>query len=245
MIPRVFVSLENITQNTATIIGSDVNYLKNVLRLNVGDEIRVLDSRSKEYAAKICAINDKSVSVELTGERHPKSEPKVKITIAHGIPKNPKMDLVVQKATELGVQRIIPIKTERSIVKLHSDKEPAKISRWQKIAKEAAEQSGRLIIPTVENVMEYRDLFKLKEEFDICMMLWEMEKAKTVKNVFQENKDMKRILIMIGPEGGFSHEEAEMAQYEGFITATLGSRIVRTETASLSVLSMLSYEFDL
>lgn len=245
MIPRVFVSLNNVKEKTATIEGSDVNYLKNVLRLTIGDEIRILDSKSKEYAAVICSMSNDKIHVELTGEKHPKSESKIKITIAHGIPKNPKMDLVVQKSTELGVMRIIPLKTERAIVKIHADKEDDKIARWQRIAKEAAEQSGRLIIPMVEGVMDFKDLFSIKDEFDLCIMLWEMEKDKTLKSVFQENKNIKRILILIGPEGGFSHEEAETAKCEGFITVTLGSRIVRTETASISALSMLSYEYEL
>jgi 16S rRNA (uracil1498-N3)-methyltransferase len=155
------------------------------------------------------------------------------------------MDLIVQKSTELGVIRIIPLKTERSIVKVKPDKEDNKVARWQRIAKEAAEQSGRLIIPMVEGIMEYRDLFAIKNEFDLCIMLWEMEKEKTIKKVFQENKEVKRMLILIGPEGGFSHEEAETAKCEGFITATLGNRIVRTETASIATLSMLNYEYEL
>jgi len=245
MIPRVFVSMENIDDKTAKIVGSDVNYLKNVLRLKVGDEIRVLDSRSKEYSAKISSINADCVISELIGERHPKSEPKVKVTIAHGIPKNPKMDFVVQKATELGVQRIIPIIAERTVVKIKPDKKDNKIIRWQKIAKEAAQQSGRLIIPVVEEFMEFKDLFLLKNEFDMCIMLWEMEKENTIKKILQEAKDLKRVLVLIGPEGGFSHEEAETAKCEGFITATLGTRIVRTETASIAVLSMFNYEFEL
>jgi 16S rRNA (uracil1498-N3)-methyltransferase len=245
MIPRVFVSLNNVSEKTALIEGSDVNYLKNVLRLSIGAEIRVLDSKSKEYSAVICSMSDDKINVELTGEKHPKSEPKIKVTIAHGIPKNPKMDLIVQKSTELGAVRIIPIKTERSIVKINPDKEDNKVARWQRIAKEAAEQSGRLIIPTVEGIMNYKDLFAIKSEFDLCLMLWEMEKERTIKAVFQENKTVKRMLILIGPEGGFSHEEAETAKCEGFITASLGSRIVRTETASMSALSMFDYEYEL
>lgn len=245
MIPRVFVGFDKIENNTAYIEGSDFNYLKNVLRLKLGDEIVVLDSKSKEYSAKIISIDKESLMAELVAERHPKSEPRVKVTIAHGIPKNPKMDLVVQKATELGVLRIIPLKTERSIVKIDPEKEEGRVNRWQKIAKEAAEQSGRLIIPFVEEIMDFKDLFIIKSEFDLCIMLWEMEKERTIKKVLQDHRDLNHLLVLIGPEGGFSHEEAELARKEGFLTTTIGNRIVRTETASISVLSMIHYEYDM
>ena len=153
------------------------------------------------------------------------------------------MELVVQKATELGAIRIIPVMMERSIPKFDKDKEQAKVNRWQKIAKEAAEQSGRLIIPFVDPVKPFKDLFLLKKDSDLCVLLWEMEKENMIKKVLQEHRGIKNLLVEIGPEGGFSHEEVESAKAAGFITASLGSRIVRTETASIAVLSILEYEF--
>jgi 16S rRNA (uracil1498-N3)-methyltransferase len=239
------VPLESIDKNCATIEGSDVNYLKNVLRLSVGSEIRVLDNKSKEYQAKIVSFEDSKVIAELLSEKHPKAEPKVKVTVAHGIAKGYKMDFVVQKTTELGALRIIPVKTERTVVKIHHEKEEHKVERWQKIAKEAAEQSGRLIIPMVEQIMEFRDIFSLKKEFDLCVMLWEMEKEVSIKQLLQSHKDIKRMMILIGPEGGFSHEEAETAKCEGFVTANIGSRILRTETAAIAALSMINYEYEM
>jgi 16S rRNA (uracil1498-N3)-methyltransferase len=243
--PRVFVAFDKVKEDLATIGGSDVNYLKNVMRLKVGDELSIMDSKSKEYNAKIKAYSNNEIIVELLGEKHPKSESRVKITIAQGIPKNPKMDLVVQKATELGAQRIIPIKTERSVIKLTEEKEEAKINRWQKIAKEAAEQSGRLIIPFVDTPKEIKELLIIKNDFDKCVILWEMEKEMTIKRFLQENHDIKSLLVMIGPEGGFSHDEVELVKKEGFVSVNIGSRIVRTETAAISVLSMIDYEFEL
>ena len=245
MMPRVFVPFDKIKGTTAVIEGSDVNYLKNVMRLNVGDEIVVMDSKSKEYTSKILSVNGDMITAELVEERHPKSEPKVQITIAQGIPKGPKMELVVQKATELGAIRIIPVMMERSIPKFDKDKEQAKVNRWQKIAKEAAEQSGRLIIPFVDPVKPFKDLFLLKKDIDLCVLLWEMEKENMIKKVLQEHRGIKHLLVVIGPEGGFSHEEVESAKAAGFITASLGSRIVRTETASIAVLSILEYEFEM
>ena len=245
MIPRVFVGFDKIENNTALIEGGDVNYLKNVLRLKVGDEVFIMDSKSKEYSAKITAIDKDTIKVDLIAEKHPKSESKVKLTLAQGIPKNPKMDFVVQKATELGVLRIIPMKTERSIVKIAGEKEETKVNRWQKIAKEAAEQSGRLIIPFVEQIRDLKEVIRISSDFDKCIILWEMEKENTIKKFLLENKGIKNLLILIGPEGGFSHDEVKLAKSQGFITVTIGSRILRTETASIAVLSMIDYELEL
>ncbi len=242
---RVFVAFDKIKDNCAVIDGSDVNYLKNVMRLKVGDEISILDSKSKEYSAKISSVGKDSITAELVAEKHPKSEPKLKVTIAHGIPKNPKMELIVQKVTELGAQRVIPVKTERTVVKIGLEKEDHKVARWQKIAKEAAEQAGRLIIPFVEPVRSLKDVLIQCKDYDKCIMLWEMEKENTIKKFLQANKDIKSLLVLIGPEGGFSHDEAELAKSSGFQTVTIGNRILRTETAGIAVLSMIEYEFEM
>lgn len=245
MIPRIFVGTDKIENKTALLEGSDVNYIKNVLRLKVGDELSIMDSKGKEYSSKIIAMGKDLVKALLIKEKSPTSEPKVKITIAQGIPKNPKMDLIVQKATELGAFSIIPVKTERSIVKIREEKEESKVSRWQKIAKEAAEQSGRSSVPSIEQIKSIKDVLKLSGAFDKSMILWEMEKERTLKIFLKENKEIKDLLILIGPEGGFSHDEVELAKSSGFITVTIGGRILRTETASLAVLSMIDYEFEL
>jgi len=245
MIPRVFVGFDKIMNNTALIEGSDVNYLKNVLRLKEGDKVSIMDSKSKEYSSKITSMKKDRITVKFVAEKYPKSESKVKLTIAQGIPKNPKMDLIVQKATELGVLRIIPVKTERSIVKIEGGKEERKINRWQKIAKEASEQSGRLIIPLVEQSRSLKEVLRSCNDFDKCIILWEMEKENTIKKFLQENKGIKDLLVLIGPEGGFSHDEVELAKNRGFIPVTIGSRILRTETASIAILSMINYEFEI
>ena len=243
--PRIFVPFNNIKDDMAVIEGSDVNYLRNVMRLNIGDELSVMDSKSKEYNAKIRKMEGKKIVAELLAEKHPKSEPRMKVTIAQCIPKNPKMDLIIQKATELGVLQMIPVKAERSFVKLTKEKEESRLNRWQRIAKEAAEQSGRLIIPFVQPIKDFKELLMLRSDFDHCLMLWEMEKERSIKKFLMENKHVGNLMVVIGPEGGFSHQEVEMAKNAGFETANIGSRIVRTETAAISVLSMIEYEFEL
>ncbi len=253
MIPRVFVGSDNINNNIALIDGSDVNYLKNVLRLKPGDEMIVLDSTNREYSSKIISLsNNGTIKAELIKEKHSASLPagrqgksKVKITIAQGIPKNPKMEIVIQKSTELGAEKIIPVMTERSVVKISAEKESGRIDRWRKIAKEAAEQSGRTMIPLIEGIRDLDDVLARKDGFDGRILLWEMEKEMTLKKFLQNNRGIKNLLVLIGPEGGFSRREAELAKKNGFVTVSIGSRILRTETASLAVLSMISYEFEL
>ena len=155
------------------------------------------------------------------------------------------MDLIVQKATELGAFQIIPVKAERSLVIIPKEKEESRIARWQKIAREAAEQSGRLLIPFVQPLKEFKELLMLKTDFDKCILLWEMEKEKNIKKFLLDNRELKSLMVVIGPEGGFSHEEIELAKNAGFATVSIGTRIVRTETAAISVLSMIDYEFEL
>ncbi len=245
MIPRVFVSFDQIKGKTASIEGSDVNYLKNVLRLKAGDEISVIDTKSREYSAKIRSIDNKSVIAEFFFEKHPMSELKIQLTLAQGLPRSQKMDTIVQKATELGVSRIIPIRTERSIVKLDEERAENKIERWGKIAKEAAEQSGRLLIPMIDGVKDMDEFIAMSAVFDTRIALWEMEKDTSLKSFLRGKQGGKNILMVIGPEGGFSLAEIDKLKKAGFSTITIGSRILRTETASIAVLSMINYEFEL
>ena len=244
MIPRIFISSENISNDIAIIGGSDVNYLKNVMRLKTGDDVTVIDGKNREYSSKILSLEKDLASVKLISENKVLTASKVKVTIAQGLPKNPKMDLIVQKATELGAAKIIPVKTERSLIKLVGEKETNKINRWQIIAKEAAEQSGRSSIPVVSEIMDFDEVIELCKSHDKCIMLWEMEKEMTLKKYFHKNSNIEDLLVLIGPEGGFSQKEAELAKEKGFEMINIGKRILRTETAPLAVLSMIDYEFE-
>lgn len=245
MIPRIFVPSENIRETSATISGSDVNYLKNVLRLKAGDEITVIDGKNTEYTSKIIFIQNDTAEAKLISERSSAISSNINVTIAQGLPKNPKMDLIVQKATELGAAKIIPVTTERSVVKIAKEKAGGKIDRWQKIAKEAAEQSGRSSMPTIDGISGFDDILFSCNEYDKCIMLWELEKEITLKSFLRRNQKIKNLLVLIGPEGGFSRKEAERAKEKGFVTVSIGNRILRTETASLAVLSMIDYEFEM
>jgi 16S rRNA (uracil1498-N3)-methyltransferase len=243
--PRIFISSGCIIDKTATISGSDVNYVKNVMRLKEGSPISLIDSESKEYEAKIRELGKSYITAEITAEKEIKAGPKIKVTIAQCLPKNPKMEIVVQKATELGAFEMIPVNCERTVIKLREDKVDAKVSRWRKIAKEAAEQSGRNMVPTIKPISEFKALLSLSKNYDKCIMLWEMEKEKTLKTFLQANREIKSLLVLIGPEGGISHEEADDAIKAGFEAISIGNRILRTETAPLAVLAMINYEFEL
>ena len=231
--PRFFVSQEQIP----VITGSDAHQIKNVLRLKVGDELELLDGSGKVYFAKISEIEKEKIVCQIIKTKEDKPSATVSVTIAQCLPKAKKMDLIIQKCTELGVDKIIPILSERSIAKSE------KTVRWQKIAKGAAEQSGRSTIPEIAPLTRFNDLLKQKNEFDTAIVPWELEQELTLKSVLR-NKPINKLIILVGPEGGFSNKEVELAKTAGFVPVTLGARILRTETAPMAILAMINYEFN-
>ncbi len=240
---RFFVPSEQISDNNITITGSDVNHIKNVLRMKVGDKIEVFDSSGSEYKAIIKEINTERVLCRIAESRQQKAERRINVTLAQCLPKAKKMDFIIQKATELGVDSIIPVISERSIPKIE-DKADKKISHWQKTAKEAAEQSGRTDIPGIKPLIKFEDLIKTVKNYSIALLPWEGEKNTTLKKSLNSIllPPLPQILILIGPEGGFSQEEVDLAKKAGFQSMTLGKRILRTETAGIVMLAQLSYE---
>jgi len=220
--------------------GSDVHHIRDVLRLKAGDALELLDGTGKVYAAKISEIGKNKITCEIISSKPEESEPKVKVTIAQSLPKSSKMDFIIEKCTELGVHQIIPMLTERTVVK------SPKIERWLKIAKEAAEQSGRAVIPEITSLMNFEEVLKLRNQFDQALIPWELEKAHTLKKHFTDIPISRcpDILIMIGPEGGFSQKEVASAEAAGFIPISLGKRILRTETAGMAVLSAIMFELE-
>ncbi len=233
---RFFVDKDRIP----VITGSDVHHIRDVLRLKAGDELKMLDGTGTVYSAKISEIKKERVICDILSSRNEEKTPEVKVTLAQCLPKAKKMDLIVQKCTELGAQRIIPVLSERSIPR------SGKLERWKKIAKEAAEQSGRSFIPEISPLTKFEDLLKMKNEFDLALIPWELEKRTTLKKVLTTHhpNHLTTILILIGPEGGFSRDEVERARSAGFIAVSLGPRILRTETAAMAMLSMIDYEYS-
>lgn len=243
---QFFVENNQINDQTITITGSDVNHIKNVLRMKIGDEIAVSNGQDgKEYRCEITAMEADSILCRLRFVKEGGMELASKVYLFQGLPKSDKMELIIQKAVELGVYQIIPVAAKRCIVKLDVKKAKHKITRWQGIAEAAAKQSKRLIIPEVLEVMTFGEAVQYAASMEIKLIPYElaegMDKTRRIISGLQENQS---IAVFIGPEGGFEEEEIEQAMNNGMEPITLGKRILRTETAGFTVLSWIMYQLE-
>ncbi len=236
----------NVTDKAVTIIGNDVNHIKNVLRMKIGEEIAVSNGQDgKEYRCGIVSLEEESVRCELRFIKEDAVELPSKVYLFQGLPKADKMELIIQKAVELGVYQIVPVAAKRCVVKLDDKKAKSKIARWQGIAEAAAKQSKRGIIPKVADVMSFKEAVNLAANMDIRLIPYElaegMNKTKEILSTLQPGQD---IAIFIGPEGGFEEAEIQLALEKGIEPVTLGRRILRTETAGFTVLSWIMYQLE-
>lgn len=241
-----FVEPSQIQEKRVVIEGSDVNHIKNVLRMKVGEEIAVSNGvDGKEYRCGIEAFSEEEVICTLRFIKEDGVELPSRVCLFQGLPKADKMELIVQKAVELGVSEIIPMSAGRSIVKLDEKKAKAKVNRWQGIAEAAAKQSRRGIIPKVTEVMSMKDAISYAADMDVKLIPYELaeDMAKT-KEVIGGIKPGESVAVFIGPEGGFEEKEIMAAIEKGFLPITLGRRILRTETAGFTVLAWLMYHFE-
>ena len=235
-----FVENNNITADKAIII-EDYNHLVNVLRKTIGDKIYVCNKESgKSYLVEISEITKTEVICDII-EENTSTESNLDITVFQGLPKAEKMETIIQKCTELGANRFVPVNKKYCISKLKDDK---KIDRWQKIAEVAAKQSKRNIIPKVENLITMEQLKNEISEYDLVLIAYENERKTNIKEVIKQNPNAERIGIVIGPEGGMSIEEVKNLEECGAKTVGLGKRILRTETAPITMISMLIYEYE-
>ncbi len=242
---RFFVTGDTTIDEYINIEGADVNHIKNVLRLNVGDKITISDGEAKEY---ICSIYDMQEDViinkieDIVGTN---AELAVNIVLFQGYPKSDKMELIIQKVVELGVTEIVPVMTKRTIVKLDDKKASKKIERFNAIAMAAAKQSKRGIVPTVSSVMTYKEAIEYASTLDMNIIPYEDAKGIAhSREVIKDIRGKKSLGIFIGPEGGFADEEVDKAKNIGAIPITLGHRILRTETAGLAVMSIIMFELE-
>ena len=228
------------------ITGGDVNHIKNVLRMNAGEEISVSDGEGKDYFGVIQSVDKDRVTVHIENSWDSFVELPAKIYLFQGLPKADKMELIIQKAVELGVYCIVPVVMKRTIVKLDAKNEAKKLTRWQGISESAAKQSGRGVIPEVTAPMDFKEALDMAGTLDAVLLPY--EKAKGMDEARQLIRSMsgkKSIGIFIGPEGGFDETEILAAGQAGAHMMTLGRRILRTETAGLAALSILMFELDL
>ena len=240
-----FVTPEQVREDNIIIEGSDVNHIKNVLRMKVGEELEISDGDNKKYLCEIASMSSDEVYAMIKTELKVDTELPSKIYLFQGLPKSDKMELIVQKAVELGVYEIIPVATKRAVVKLDDKKASKKIERWQAIAESGAKQSGRNVIPEVKNVMAFKEAVQYAKSLDILLVPYELaEGMSETKALISTIQPGQSIGFFIGPEGGFETSEVEYAIENGAKAITLGKRILRTETAGLTTLSILMYHLE-
>lgn len=247
---RFFV--ENIDGDIAEISGSEAHHLKDVLRKKVGDAVFLFDGKGVEYKGEIERLRDLEIRVKIISKVQRDTEPKIKINLYQSIPKLKKFDFIVEKSTELGVSKIIPIISERTNYNVAAERSSAKLTRWQKIAMSASKQCGRTVVPEISQIQKFEDAVKSvcigkKPSQSVSLIPWECEQKNTLKTVLQSNSLISNFLslnLFIGPEGGFSNAEIELACKCGVIPVTLGKRILRTETAPIVVISNILYELE-
>lgn len=236
----------NINDKSVIIIGSDVNHIKNVLRMKPGEEISVSNGLDgKEYRCGIVALEPDRILCELRFVKEDGVELPAKVYLFQGLPKADKMELIIQKAVELGVYSIIPVAAKRCVVKLDEKKAAGKVVRWQGIAEAAAKQSKRAVIPRVTEVHSFAQAVKMATDMDVRLIPYELADgmAKTREKI-DSLKPGQSIAVFIGPEGGFEEAEIQEACKNGIEPVTLGKRILRTETAGMTVLSWIMYQLE-
>ncbi len=243
---RFFVNMEQIQGEQVRIEGNDYNHIKNVLRMKVGEEIAVSNGEdAKEYHCRIAAFAEEEVLCDIFEICEDSAELPAKIVLFQGLPKGDKMELIIQKAVELGIHAIVPVSTKRCVVKLDPKKEKSKLARWQQIAEAAAKQSRRSLIPEIRSVMSLREALAYASDMDLRLFPYEhAEGMPHTRELIESAKPGQTIAIFVGPEGGFEETEVELAEAHGFSPITLGNRILRTETAGFTVLSWLMYQLE-
>lgn len=249
--PKFFVKQEQVNENKQEIKikGTDVNHLKNVLRIKIEDKIEVCNLENQQnYYCQVKEIEKECITAKILEKIMQTTESNVKVSVFQGLPKAEKMELIIQKAVELGVYDITPVEMKRCIVKLKEKDADKKIQRWQKISEVAAKQCGRNIIPEIHSVISSKDIGNKILEYDVVLVAYEEEKIITLKEELlklkQNEQDEIKIAIVIGPEGGLENKDVEYWKENGAKVITLGKRILRTETVALQMLSIIMYELE-
>ena len=243
--PKFFVTKENIFENSAKISGDDSRHIARSLRMAVGDEINVSDGECGEYLCRLTRIRDEECECEIIERLDASSESPVFITLCMAYPKGDKLETVIQKSVELGASRIIPFESSRCIKRPKAEKQEKQTARLQRIAEEAAKQCGRSRLPSVCAPLSYKEMLAEAKSAELSLLCYENERATTIKEALKSANMPKSISVIVGSEGGFSPEEAAMAEDTGCRSVTLGSRILRCETAPDYALSAISYEYEL
>ncbi len=246
--PKFFVKNNQISGNEIEVIGEDINHIRNVLRMKIGDNLQICNEETgKNYLCKILENRKEVVVCNIEKEILETTESSINISLFQGLPKFDKMELIIQKNTEIGIKKIFPVKMERTVVKIDDKSAAKKVERWQKISEIAAKQSMRDIIPEVSNIINLKQLKDIASRYDVILVAYENEKNNTLKMELKELKKENKINnigIVIGPEGGISENEIEELKQLNCKFISLGKRILRTETAGLVMASNIFYELE-
>ena len=241
--PKFFIKKQTIQNGHTVISDGDAVHIAKVLRLAPNDVLTLCDGEGTDFDAVITDLNKDRVALKITGSHPCLAEPKLSVTLFQGLPKQGKMDFIIEKCTELGISRIVPVICHRCVAAVRDEnKEEKKLIRWRKIAAEAVKQCGRGVIPEVTGVMRLSEAVAFSETLDLRLAAYENERDVSLKSVLS-GKSPKSLGLFIGPEGGFEPEEIEAFRAAKIPAVTLGKRILRTETAGSAVLTAVMYEF--
>ncbi|MGH7829486.1 MAG: 16S rRNA (uracil(1498)-N(3))-methyltransferase [Candidatus Binatia bacterium] len=239
--PRFFVSQSAVTETRATVTGGELEHMRRVFRLRPGDRVTLFDDTGREHEGVIRSYGAAAAEVKILNSERPARESKLRIILAQALGKGEKMDLVVEKATELGVQTIVPFLSSHAVPKLDARKSAKRQERWQKIALSAAKQSGRTRIPEILELTDFASLISKSWPCEQKLLFGPGEAGETLRQVRKDVAQLGSVLLVIGPEGGWAPEEIAAAAQRGFRTARLGRRILRTETAALAAVSIAQF----
>lgn len=240
---RIFVSQDNIKDDNILITKEEAKHAFSVLRIRAGDQVNLFDGKGTEYFGNILSLNSKQGIVKIAARKSIKQDP-IKITLAAALPKLSKFEAIVDKSTQLGVSKLIPLVTQRTIIKIKDNKTQDKLHRWQKIAIEAAKQCYCSYIPLVEQIGSLDDVLKKSNDYNLILIPSLLGKRSSLKKTLKIKKP-KSILVLIGPEGDFTETEVRLALNKGAVNINLGKNVLRCETAVVMVLSALNYEWKL
>lgn len=242
---QFFVEEGQVSGSVITIEGSDVNHIKKVLRMKPGERVRICTRSGKSYDCRIAELSETFVRADVIEECGEDTELKAEICLFQGLPKGDKMELIIQKAVELGAYEIIPVSMKNCVVKLDAKKAAHKTGRWQEIAKSAAKQAKRNLIPTVHMPLTYQQAIERAEKLDAVFLLYENERGMArTKEAVESIRPGQKVGVFVGPEGGFALEEIAEAKKKNMKILSLGKRILRTETAGLAMLSIFMYQLE-
>ncbi|HZD40726.1 MAG TPA: 16S rRNA (uracil(1498)-N(3))-methyltransferase [Terriglobales bacterium] len=238
---RFFVTRENLKGHEGFVTGQEFQHMCRVLRLRPGDRVMLFDDASREHEGVIRAVSENIARIEILSSHDAGTESPLDLRLAVGLTKGEKLDLVVEKATELGVQTILPLATTYTVPKLDPEKISRRSRRWQKIALSAAKQCGRTRIPVILPVSDFGEFIRQPSNSALKLLFWEKEERQTLNDIFVMQSAARSMLLAVGPEGGFSVEEVHLARDYDFKPVGLGRRVLRVETAAIAVMALVQF----